>query len=395
MSCGNCGTEGAGCTPNGCKGNGNCSSGGCNKLNTFDWLAHIDYPENHKPFEIVEIRFKGSKKSFFRNVESLELFTGDMVVVESDFGHDIGQVSLSGDLVRLQLKKYGIKEDDNRIKKIYRKTTSGDLEKYEQAKSRETKTLEDARVIAMELNLSMKLSDIEFQGDNKKVTFFYTAENRVDFRELIKKYADRFKVRIEMKQVGYRQEAARLGAIGSCGRELCCSTWLTDFKQVPISSARNQNLSINMQKLSGQCGRLKCCLNYELDTYVEALTEFPKGKQIKLETENGLAYCVKTDILKRQLWFTYPKSTSWIPMELDRVNEIIALNKQGKKVESLQELAVELPGDSDVETVAPDLISDTDLKRFDKSSGNKPKKKKRRKNTGKRSNKKFNKKKPE
>lgn len=385
MGCGNCGSDGAGCSPKGCKSNGHCSTGGCNKLNTFDWLAHIDYPENYKPFEIVEIRFKGSRKSFFRNVESIELFTGDMVVVESDFGHDIGQVSLSGDLVRLQLKKYGLKKDDNRIKKIYRKATSGDLEKYEQAKSRESKTLETSRVIAMELKLSMKLSDIEFQGDNKKVTFFYTAENRVDFRELIKRYADEFRVRIEMKQVGYRQEAARLGAIGSCGRELCCSTWLTDFKQVPISSARNQNLSINMQKLSGQCGRLKCCLNYELDTYVEALSEFPKQKQVKLETENGIAFCVKTDILKRQLWFAYPKSSSWIPMELDRVNEILALNKEGKKVEALQEVTLEIADENGVEMAVPDLISDTDLERFDQSSGNKPKKK---------SKKNFNKRKP-
>ena len=386
MGCSNCGTSGAGCTPAGCKGNGNCSSGGCNKLNTFDWLAHIDLPDHFKPFDVVEIRFKGSRKSFFRNTDNLELFTGDMVVVESDFGHDLGQVSLSGDLVRLQLKKHGLSEDDDRIKKIYRKANSSDLEKYEQAKSRETSTLESARVIAMELNLSMKLSDIEFQGDNKKVTFFYTAENRVDFRELIKRYADKFRVRIEMKQVGYRQEAARLGAIGSCGRELCCSTWLTDFKLVPISAARNQNLSINMQKLSGQCGRLKCCLNYELDTYLEALGEFPKHKQLKLETENGMAVCVKTDILKRQLWFSLPNNSSWIPLELDRVNEILELNKKGKKAESLQtfEFALE---EAVVDAPAPDLISDTDLKRFDKQKT--ASKKKRRNNKGRNKKRKF------
>lgn len=374
MGCGNCGTENGGCSPAGCKSNGNCSTGGCNKLNAFDWLGNVSYPSNYKPFDVIEIRFKGSRKSYFRNVENLELFTGDMVVVESDMGHDVGQVSLSGDLVRLQLKKRGMTEDDTRIKKIYRKATPSDLEKYQEAKDKEVKTLENARVIAMELNLAMKISDIEFQGDSKKVTFFYTAENRVDFRELIKRYASEFNARIEMKQVGYRQEAARLGAIGSCGRELCCSTWLTDFKQVSISAARSQNLSINMAKLSGQCGKLKCCLNYELDTYKEALSEFPKGKQIKLETENGIAFCVKTDILKRMLWFHLPKQTDWIPLELEKVNEILALNKQGKKAESLRGFAVE----SEVNEIEvnPDLLSETDLSRFDKT-GTKTKGKKK------------------
>lgn len=375
MGCGNCGTEsGGGCSPAGCKSNGNCGSGGCNKLNTFDWLGNVSYPSNYKPFDVIEIRFKGSRKAYFRNVENLELFTGDMVVVESDMGHDVGQVSLSGDLVRLQLKKRGMTDDDTRIKKIYRKASTSDLEKYHDAKEKEPKTLENARVIAMELKLAMKISDIEFQGDSKKVTFFYTAENRVDFRELIKRYASEFNARIEMKQVGYRQEAARLGAIGSCGRELCCSTWLTDFKQVSISAARSQNLSINMAKLSGQCGKLKCCLNFELDTYKEALSEFPKGKQIKLETENGIAFCVKTDILKRMLWFHLPKQTDWIPLELEKVNEIIELNKKGKKAESLRSFAVET---FEAETeVNPDLLSETDLSRFDKTT-TKPRSKKK------------------
>jgi len=375
MGCGSCGTENGGCSPAGCKSNGSCSSGGCNKLNVFDWLGNVSYPENYKPFDVIEIRFKGSRKSYFKNVENLELFTGDMVVLESDMGHDVGQVSLSGDLVRLQLKKRGMSEDDTRIKKIYRKATAGDLEKYHDAKSKEVSTLERARVISMELNLAMKISDIEFQGDSKKVTFFYTAENRVDFRDLIKRYASEFNARIEMKQVGYRQEAARLGAIGSCGRELCCSTWLTDFKQVSISAARSQNLSINMAKLSGQCGKLKCCLNYELDTYKEALSEFPKGKQIKLETENGIAFCVKTDILKRMLWFHLPKQTDWVPLELEKVNEILAMNKNGKKAESLKGFAVE----AEVPEVElnTDLLSETDLSRFDNTKTARPKGSKR------------------
>ena len=336
MACGSC-SSGGGCSPNGCKNNGTCGTGGCNKLNTYDWLHDMEMPANYKPFDIIEVRFKGSRKSYYRNDNNLELYTGDPIIVEADMGSDLGHVSLCGELVRLQLKKRGVEETDDRIKKIYRKANERDIEKYEEMKAKEPATLERARTIALDLGLKMKLSDIEFQGDGKKVIFFYTAEERVDFRELIKKYAEEFRVRIEMRQIGYRQEASRLGGIGSCGRELCCSTWLTDFKTVSISAARYQNLSINMLKLSGQCGRLKCCLNYELDTYMEALEEFPKGDRIKLETQAGVAFSQKVDILTKTMWFAYPDKTDWIPVKVSKVNEILAMNVKGEKPSHLMD----------------------------------------------------------
>lgn len=361
MGCGSCGT--GGCSPKGCKNNGNCNTGGCNKLNVYDWLGDMETPVGYKPFNIVEVRFKGSRKEFYRNESNLELFTGDGVVVQSDNGNDYGHVSLSGELVRLQLKKYGVDPESNNMFKIYRRANEKDTEKYDELKAKEPATLERARTIALELKLQMKLSDIEFQGDGRKVVFFYTAEERVDFRELIKRFAEEFKVRIEMKQIGYRQEAARLGGIGSCGRELCCSTWLTDFKLVNTSAARFQNLSINMLKLSGQCGRLKCCLNFELDTYLEALEEFPRGENITIETNVGFAKSLKTDILKRQMWFVYENSSDWFPLEIKKVNEIIALNKEGKK----GEIFVDTPkGATALErSIDEDIISENDLTRLD------------------------------
>lgn len=365
MGCGSCGTEG-GCSPKGCKNNGTCNTGGCNKLNVFDWLGDMEPPEGYKPFDVVEIRFKGSRKEFYRNENNLELCTGDAVVVQSDNGTDYGHVSLGGELVRLQLKKHGVDADSPAMFKIYRKASEKDTEKYKELKDKEPYTLERARTVALELNLQMKLSDIEFQGDGRKVVFFYTAEDRVDFRELIKRYADEFKVRIEMKQIGYRQEAARLGGIGSCGRELCCSTWLTDFKLVNTSAARYQSLSINMLKLSGQCGRLKCCLNYELDAYLEALDEFPRGEHITLETEVGRAKSLKTDILKRQMWFVYENSSDWFPVDVKKVNEIIALNKEGKKGEILMDTP---KGTTALQrSMDEDIITDNDLTRLDNSN---------------------------
>lgn len=366
MGCGNCGSahgEG-GCSSPGCGKNGSCSTGACNKLNTYDWLNHMTLPSDYQPFNVVEVRFKGSRKEFYRNEENLDLYTGDTVVVASDYGHDVGQISLSGELVRLQLKKNNIAEDSDVIRNIYRVATDADKEKYTSFKAREASTLERARTIAMEMKLAMKLSDIEFQGDGRKVIFYYTAEKRVDFRALIKQYAAEFKTRIEMRQVSYREEASRLGGIGSCGRELCCSTWLTDYKVVSMSSAKTQNLSINMLKLSGQCGRLKCCLNYELETYLEALNEFPKGDDIWLETAAGSAKLQKTDILKRMLWFSYPKSSDWIPIDLKRVNEIIQLNKKGEKPETLVDKPIGAEIINKYEP-APDLISDQDINRYD------------------------------
>lgn len=306
-------------------------------MNTYDWLQHMVLPEDYEPFNIVEVRFKGSRKEFFRNSEDLDLFTGDAVVVESDLGHDIGHVSMSGELVRLQLKKYGVEEDNPKMRKIYRKASDSDLEKYQEYKEKEAASLEKARTIAIEMKLAMKLSDIEFQGDGRKVVFFYTSEGRVDFRELIKRYASEFKTRIEMRQISYREEASRLGGIGSCGRELCCSTWLTDYKVVSMSAAKTQNLSINMLKLSGQCGRLKCCLNYELDTYTEALREFPNLDKLRLETAAGRARPQKIDILKRMLWFCYEGQSDWHAVPLERVLEVVEINKKGKRPDTLNE----------------------------------------------------------
>jgi cell fate regulator YaaT (PSP1 superfamily) len=321
-------------------------------------------PSDYEPFNVVEVRFKGSRKEFYRNSDNLDLYTGDSVVVESDFGHDIGEISLSGELVRLQLKKNGLEDNSEQIRKIYRVASDRDKEKYTEAKAKETATLERARTIAMDMKLAMKLSDIEFQGDGRKVIFYYTAEKRVDFRALIKQYASEFKTRIEMRQVSYREEASRLGGIGSCGRELCCSTWLTDYKVVTMGAAKSQNLSINMLKLSGQCGRLKCCLNYELETYLEALNEFPKEDGLTLDTAAGSARLQKTDILKRMLWFSYPNKSEWIAIDLDRVNEIREMNKRGEKPETLVESQINLELLESFEP-APDLISDQDINRYD------------------------------
>ncbi|MCB0735149.1 MAG: Signal peptidase-like protein [Flavobacteriales bacterium] len=380
MGCGKCGSgqDGESCSA-GCGNNGSCGTMACNKLNTYDWLNHMVLPDDYKPLDVVEVRFKGSRKEFYRNVENLDLYTGQPVIVQSDFGHDLGHISLSGELVRLQLKKNGLDADDESIRKVYRLATDKDKETYTELKAKEPSTLEKARTIAMEMRLNMKLSDIEFQGDGRKVIFFYTAEERVDFRQLIKRYATEFRTRIEMRQVSYREEASRLGGIGSCGRELCCSTWLTDYKVVTMGSARTQNLSINMLKLSGQCGRLKCCLNYELDTYLEALSEFPKGDRIKLETKLGSAYLQKTDILKRMLWFSYAKSSEWIALDLERVNEIIALNKRGEHPETLVDKPVGAMLMDSFEPAA-DLISDQSLDRMDdleRARRNKRKNKKR------------------
>ncbi|MBI3232510.1 MAG: hypothetical protein HYZ42_00455 [Bacteroidetes bacterium] len=336
MSCSSCGS--GGCSPAGCKDNGHCSTGGCNKLNVYDWLGGMALPPNYKPFDIVEVRFKGSRKEYYKNSSNLEIFTGDAIVVEAENGYDICHVSLKGELVKLQLKKNGIKEDDNQLPRIQRLAKESEVQRYKDLKAEEVVVLQRARTLALEMKLQMKLSDIEFRGDRKKVTFFYTAEDRVDFRELIKKYADEFRTRIEMRQIGYRQEAARLGGIGSCGRELCCSTWLTDFKIVNVGAARYQNLSLNPLKLQGQCGRLKCCLNFELDTYVEALSDFPKDtEKIRIETQIGPARAIKIDILKRIVWFAYESgiSTDWIPVKVSQVNEYISMNRQGQKPERL------------------------------------------------------------
>ncbi len=302
MACSSCSTKDG--QPKGCKNNGTCGTDSCNKLSVFDWLANMSMPNGIEPFNYVEVRFKNGRKHFFKNVENLSLSMGDAVAVEASPGHDVGMVSLTGELVRVQMKKKKVKPDSEEVLKIYRKATQKDLDVWEEVRSREEAIKKRAREIAIRLKLSMKISDIEFQGDASKATFYYTADDRVDFRQLIKEFAREFNTRIEMRQIGLRQEAARLGGIGSCGRELCCSTWLTDFRSVSTSAARYQQLSLNPQKLAGQCGKLKCCLNYELDSYLEALKNFPRT-DTKLFTKKGTAVCQKIDIFKGVLWYAY------------------------------------------------------------------------------------------
>ncbi|MCC6720642.1 MAG: hypothetical protein IT243_00440 [Bacteroidia bacterium] len=369
MGCGTCSTTKKGC------GNSNIyGTVGCNKLNTYDWLSDIEMPDNFTPFDIVEIRFKGSRKEFYRNTNKIELCSGDAVVTESEMGHDIGHVSLTGELVKLQLKKARITEDSPQIKKIYRIASEGDIVKYNEYKEKEAATLEKARTIALEQKLEMKLSDIEFQGDGKKVIFFYTAEDRVDFRELIKRYATEFKTRIEMRQISYREEASRLGGIGSCGRELCCSTWFTDFKVVNISAAKHQNLSINMLKLSGQCGRLKCCLNYELDTYLEAINDFPSIEKIILKTKIGTASLQKVDILKKMTWFSYSDNQGeWIPVKLNKVKEVLEKNKNGIFPETLVERPMGAEVQSKTAYKVDDMLEDSKIDRLENKNRQKQK----------------------
>jgi cell fate regulator YaaT (PSP1 superfamily) len=329
-----------------------------------------------KPFDVVEVSFKGSRKGYYRNVNHIDLYKGDAVAVEVETGgYDIGRVNVKGELVKLQLKKNGYTEDDPRIKKLYRKATEADLAKWQECKEMEIPTQYKARSLAIELGLDMKLSDVEYQADRRKATFYYTAEARVDFRELIKRLAEAFKVKIEMRQISYREEAGRLGGIGSCGKVLCCSTWLTDFKQVTNSAARYQNLSLNPLKLSGQCGRLKCCLNYELDAYVEALQEFPKDDRLRLELEAGTAVLQKTDILRRLMWFTVlgGDSAQWICLPLSKVNEIIDMNARGEKpVSVIEEFTQEA---EEEEPDFKDMVGEDSITRLDR-----PKKKKSRNN---------------
>ena len=334
MSCSNCSSGGG--TPRGCKNNGNCSSGGCNKLEVYDWLANMSLPGNQAPYDIVEVRFKNSRKNFYRNSKGLSLQAGDVVAVEETSGHDIGVVSVVGELARIQVKKKEAGFKPLEAKKVYRIASQDDIDKWIKARSLESDLMQRSRTMAITLNLEMKISDVEYQGDLTKATFYYTAEGRVDFRQLIKDMAEEFKVRIEMRQIGSRQEASRLGGIGSCGRELCCSTWLTDFRSVSTSAARYQQLSLNPQKLAGQCGKLKCCLNYELDMYIDSMKSFPKS-DTKLRTEKGSAYHIKTDVFKRQMWYVYEgdAGSGLIALAPERVREIIEMNIAGNKPKEL------------------------------------------------------------
>ena len=363
MSCTSC-SSGSDGQPKGCKNNGTCGSDGCNKLTVFDWLANMSLPGDQKPFIGVEVRFKNGRKHFYKNTEKLSISIGDIVATEARSGHDIGIVSLTGELVKVQMKKKSRNETVENLPKIYRKATQKDIDVWQTVRNKEAEIQKRSREIAIHLGLKMKISDIEYQGDGSKTTFYYTAEERVDFRQLIRDFASAFSTRVEMKQVGFRQEAARLGGIGSCGRELCCSTWLTDFRSVKTSAARYQQLSLNPQKLAGQCGKLKCCLNYELDTYLDAIKDIPKS-DVKLITEKGVAICQKTDIFKRFLWYGYEKQgVNWHKISVDKANEIIALNKKGVKVLSLEEYVVE---EQISETkIFENVVGQDSLTRFDK-----------------------------
>ena len=366
MACAGCGTGAEG-KPSGCKSNGGCSSGGCNRLNVFDWLANIPLSDSLAPFDIIEVSFNnGSRKDFFRNTTKQFLDKGEMVTVEGVSGFDIGQISLTGELVKLQMKKRRI-EDTPEVKKVLRRATTEDLNRMNDNKAREKDALIKARAIARSIGLEMKLAEVEIQADGRKATFFYTADDRVDFRELIKLYAGEFRVKVEMRQIGARQEAGKVGGIGSCGRELCCSTWLTDFKSVNTTAARYQNLSINQAKLSGQCGRLKCCLNYELDTYLDALKEFPEDAD-SIETANGVATLQKRDIFKNLMWYSYGDSNKQYPLTIARVKEIRQLNKQNIRPEDLKPVEVVATKPKETDLGFADVVGQISLRSLEKAS---------------------------
>jgi cell fate regulator YaaT (PSP1 superfamily) len=356
--------------------NSNCSTRMCSKLKVFDWLK--DIPEGILKTDIVEVRFKNTRKEFYKNVNDIKLKIGDVVAVEASPGHDIGTVSLTGPLVFHQMSKYKVSRESE-LKKIYRKAKPADVEKWKSSSALEPITMLKARQIAEDLKLNMKIGDVEYQGDGTKAIFYYIADERVDFRELIKIFADRFKIRIEMKQIGARQEAGRIGGIGSCGRELCCSTWITNFVSVTTISAKHQELSLNPQKLAGQCGKLKCCLNYEFESYIDAQKDFP-DINVTLDTKKGKAYHQKTDIYKRIMWYSFDENAAinLTAVDVSRVKEIIELNKQGKVVEDLVENKEVLSSDildfEDVETRSKNLNNSLSAKKKKKKHPNKNKK---------------------
>ena len=364
MGCSSC-SSGANGLPGGCKNNGACGTYGCNKLDVFDWLAGMELPQGQKPFDIVEVRFKNSRKGFYRNSGNLELYAGDVICVDVSPGFDVGVVSITGELVKIQMKRKDVK-DNYEIKKVLRKATEDDINRWQDGRKLEQNTMMRARTIARDLRLEMKLSDVEYQGDKTKATFFYTADDRVDFRELIKRYAEEFRVRIDMRQIGYRYEAGRLGGIGSCGRELCCSSWLTDFRAVSTSAARYQQLSLNPTKLAGQCGKLKCCLNFELDQYVEALRDIP-SVNTRLRLPKGTASHFKTDIFQRVMFFTYEGQPGEppFPLSIDSVKEIIEKNKKGVEIEDIDQFMIEESVEK--ETDFAEVVGQDSLTRFDKS----------------------------
>ena len=378
MSCGGCknsGDSSHSCSTNS-KGEFSCDIiDTCEysyKLSVFDWLANVKSPQNQCKY--VEVRFKNDRKSIYHNISNLPLHIGSIVTVEAGSGYDVGVVSLTGELVRIQMKKKNF--DQNQTAKIYRITSQKEVETWQNARKLE------ARKLAKRLHLEMKITDIEYQGDGTKITFYYTADGRVDFRQLIKEYANAFRAKVDMKQIGYRQETAKIGGIGSCGRELCCSTWLTDFRSVNTNAARYQQLSINPVKLAGQCGKLKCCLNFELDSYIDALSHFPSSSTI-LNTEKGRAFCIKIDVFKKRMWFAYvDNSMLWYDLDIEEVKKLIAVNKQGDKTPPLEELKSQ-----NISSISKgaDLIQENSIDRFEKKKNN-HKRQKKNQNTEKKEN---------
>jgi cell fate regulator YaaT (PSP1 superfamily) len=364
MACGSCGTG----APGGCQSKGSCSTGACNRMNVHDWLANLPFADPESSCRIVEVSFNnGSRKDYFKNTTLHYFEKGEMIALEGVNGFDVGMVNLTGELVRLQLKKNNIDEKSPDIKKILRRATESDLSKMQETKARESQVLIRSRAMARQLKLDLKMAEVEIQADGRKATFFYIADDRVDFRELIKLYAGEFKVKVEMRQIGARQEAGKVGGIGSCGRELCCATWLTDFKSVNTNAARYQNLSINQTKLSGQCGRLKCCLNYELDTYMDALQFFPTDADV-LETAKGRAFLVKKDIFKNLMWYSMQGSTSHYPLSLETVKKIKAQNKDGIRPEELEVAELTTSKPKEVEPEYADIVGQISLKSLEKTT---------------------------
>jgi cell fate regulator YaaT (PSP1 superfamily) len=336
-------------------------------MNVHDWLSNLPFSDPSGSCKIVEITFNnGSRKDFYRNTTVHILEKGDLVAVEGVSGFDVGTVNITGEIVRLQMKKRNADETDPDIKKVLRRATDKDIEIWQQNKEREKEALIRARAIARQLNLEMKLTEVEIQADGRKATFFYIADDRVDFRELIKIYAKEFRVKVEMRQIGARQEAAKVGGIGSCGRELCCSTWLTDFKSVNTTAARYQNLSINQSKLSGQCGRLKCCLNYELDIYLDALQHFPDNADT-LQVAKGTAILIKKDIFKNLMWYTLPDSTKQYPLTIERVRKIKQMNERNQVAEELEAVDVTTQKPKEVEPEFVDVVGQISLRSLERA----------------------------
>lgn len=336
-------------------------------MNTHDWLMNLPMPAVEDVCRVIEVSFnQGSRKDFFRNGTLQHFEKGDLVTVEGVAGFDVGDVSLTGEIVRLQMKKKGVDEFNPEMKKVLRRATDRDLDIQKQNKAREKNAVIRSRAIARQLNLNMKISEVEIQADGKKATFFYIADDRVDFRELIKIYASEFKVKVEMRQIGARQESAKVGGIGSCGRELCCATWLSDFKSVNTAAARYQNLSINQTKLSGQCGRLKCCLNYELDTYLDALQGFPENADM-LQVARGTATLIKKDIFRNLMWYVLPDSTKQYPLTIERVRKIRSLNMQNIAPEELEAVEVVSGKPKEIEPEFVDVVGQISLRSLEKA----------------------------